>query len=167
MDAECIHMSNSLTSVFLSTLVLSGSALAQTDRERELIVWLSEHDQAVLGIGTVGFSITDMPWTLTGFELEKHFLLQMIEATQAQTHWELLDYTPNETLLSPKLVKFAHLMQQFTTDHVDPFRYSSWLDTSAEYAIPVGFPCCVRHQTLLHWRGCIICNDLGIVTEQQ
>jgi hypothetical protein len=164
VDTECIHMSNGLTSVFVSTLVLSGSALARTDRQRELIVWLAEHDQAVVGIGTVGFSLTDMPWTPTDFEAEKQFLLQVITAAQAKTHWELLGYTPNEALLLPRLAKFAQLMQQFTADHVDPSRYHMWLNTSAECAIPPGFPCCDRHQTLLHWRGCIVCNDLGIAT---
>jgi len=52
---EPISMSNGLTSVFIEVLVISGSILANTDREKELIIWLAQRDQSVVGIGTVGF----------------------------------------------------------------------------------------------------------------
>jgi hypothetical protein len=158
-DAECINMSNGLTSVFVSTLALSGSALAQTDRERELVVWLAEHDQDVVGIGTVSFSLVDIPWTSAGFEAEQRFLLKVIAAAQAQTGWERLSYSPNEELLLPRLAKFAQLVRQFTADHVDPSSYQVWLDWPPEYAVPAGFPRCPQHQVLLHWQGCVVCND--------
>lgn len=167
VDAEDIHMSNGLTSVFLSTLVLSGSALAQTDRERALIVWLAEHDQAVVGSGTVGFAISDMPWTPLGFAAEQQFLLQVIAAAQAKTHWALLGYHPNEALLIPRLATFAHLIQQLTVDRVASVQSHEWCPTAAVEDIPTGFSYCMRHQILLHWRGCIVCNDLGIVPEPQ
>jgi hypothetical protein len=158
-EAECINMSNGLTSVFISTLALGGSALARTDRERELVVWLAEHDQDVLGIGTVGFSLVDIPWTAAGFEAEKQFLLDVIAAAQAKTGWERLSYTPDEESLLPRLARFAQLVRQFTADHVDPSSYQNWLDWPPEYAVPAGFPRCPQHQVFLHWWGCVICND--------
>jgi len=51
-------MSNGATNVFLDVLALSGSDLAVTTREKEFIVWLNQRDQSVVGIGTVGFSIS-------------------------------------------------------------------------------------------------------------
>ncbi|MGG3507727.1 hypothetical protein ABES58_19860 [Paenibacillus lautus] len=61
---DSLHMSNGLTSVFIEVLAISGSQLAKTNRERELIIWLAQRDQAIVGIGTVGFDIDEMPWTM-------------------------------------------------------------------------------------------------------
>jgi len=55
---ESLSMSNGATNVFLDVLALSGSDLAVTARENEFIVWLNQRDQSVVGIGTVGFSIS-------------------------------------------------------------------------------------------------------------
>jgi hypothetical protein len=131
-------------------------------RERELIVWLAEHDQDVVGIGTVGFSLTEIPWTVTGFAAEKQSLVDVAAAAQAKTRWEVLGYTPHEGILS-WLAKFAQLIQRLTADHIDPCpaRCRAWRNAPGGRASSAGFPCCVRHQVLLHSRGCIICNDLG------
>ena len=56
-----ISISNLGTDVLLDILVLAGSALAETDSEKRLIVWLAEHSRRI-GTGTVGFCIADMPW---------------------------------------------------------------------------------------------------------
>ncbi|AJW69287.1 hypothetical protein GMA19_03333 [Paenibacillus polymyxa E681] len=37
---EPIGMSNGLTSVFIEVLAISGSILAKTNREKEIIIWL-------------------------------------------------------------------------------------------------------------------------------
>ena len=52
-----IQMSNGLTDVFFNVLVLSGSALARTDSERRLVVWLAEKDQSRMGYGAIGFDL--------------------------------------------------------------------------------------------------------------
>ena len=70
---ESIHpllMSNGLTSVFVEVLAISGSILAKSIREKELVIWLSQHDQAIVGLGTVVFSIDEMSWALDEFENE-------------------------------------------------------------------------------------------------
>ena len=59
---EWICMSNLTTDVFINVLSLSGSALAVTVEEKQLVVWLSEKDQKFVGLGTVGFDIVEMPW---------------------------------------------------------------------------------------------------------
>ena len=58
-----LKMSNGLTEAFLHVLVLNGSALATSDGERDLITWLARHDQNVVGRGTVGFDLREMPWS--------------------------------------------------------------------------------------------------------
>lgn len=59
--------------MFIEVLVISGSILAGTNREKELIIWLAQRDQSVVGIGTVGFDIDEMPWTVNSFASEKDF----------------------------------------------------------------------------------------------
>lgn len=69
---ELIGMSNGLTSVFIEVLAISGSILAKTNREKEMIIWLAQRDQSAVGIGTVGFDIDEMPWTIDSFQNEKY-----------------------------------------------------------------------------------------------
>lgn len=88
-----MHMSNGGTSVFISVIGLSGSRLAKTDDQKKLIVWLMEKDQSRVGIGTVGFSLSEMPWTKDKFDDEKAFLLNVINAVKQKLGWDTLDYT--------------------------------------------------------------------------
>jgi hypothetical protein len=156
---EWLDMNNGLTAVFISVLALAGSDLAQTDREKELIVWLAEHDQAVVGRGTVGFAISELPWTETGFAAEQAFLLRVIESAQARTGWERLAYTPHEAWTLDALAHFHRLVRAFTPAHLDPTSYPRWLDADPACAVPAGFPRCPTHHVLLHWQGCVVCND--------
>ncbi|MGG1942855.1 hypothetical protein ABFY57_24575 [Paenibacillus polymyxa] len=84
---EPIGMSNGLTSVFIEVLAISGSVLAKTNREKELIIWLAQRDQSVVGIGTVGFDIDEMPWTIGSFESEKDFILDTISNAADGLGW--------------------------------------------------------------------------------
>ena len=56
-DLAPVKMSNGSTSVFFSVLSLAASAIAQTDRQRQLAVCFAAHDQDVLGLGVVGFDV--------------------------------------------------------------------------------------------------------------
>jgi hypothetical protein len=103
---DCLKMSNGLTAALIDALVLAGSALAATAREQDLIVWLARHDQGIFGLGTVGFDIGNIPWTVTGFASERAFLLRVIGAAQSGLGRERLDYEPNAALLQPVLARF-------------------------------------------------------------
>lgn len=59
---EPLRMTNTGTSVFMDVIVLSGSELAATNREKEFVIWLAQRDQNIVGRGTVGFHIEEMPW---------------------------------------------------------------------------------------------------------
>ena len=76
---ERISMSNGLTSVFIDVLGLSGTHLAKTAAEKRMIVWLLEKDQSAVGGGSVGFDVSEMPWTDTDFDDMKRFMLDVIE----------------------------------------------------------------------------------------
>lgn len=156
---EWLCMSNSYTTVIISTLVLSGSILETTDREKEIIVWLAQHDQGILGGGTVGFSIQDIPWTYDGFEREKTFLLQVVDGAINRLGWEKLGYSPGEHTIK-FLYEFKNLIEKFDKDYVDDEVYKEWRSFAAEeYGEPMRFQRCTQDNTLLYWHGCIICGD--------
>lgn len=152
-------MSNGLTSVFIDVLTLAGSRIAQSEDEKRLIVWLAEKDQSVVGIGTVGFDIREMPWNTERFEENKRFILKVIEAAENKTDWDKLGYRTNEELIFPALKKFAELITQITVDNVDENAAKEWFG-AAESGAPTlcGFPKCPKHGALLTLWGCLFCN---------
>lgn len=72
-----VQLSNGGMSVLMSTLVLSGSDLAATPWEQACVTWLAEHDQAVFGLGVVGFDLAELAWTHADFEQQHAFVLRM------------------------------------------------------------------------------------------
>lgn len=93
-----ISMSNGLTSVFISTLGLSGTRLAKTDDEKRMIIWLLEKDQSAIGSGTVGFDICEMPWNPVSFYATKCFLLNVIEGAKRKIGYYHTSISQNMTL---------------------------------------------------------------------
>ncbi len=154
-----LSMSNGLTDVFLDVIVLSASALADNDRERELTVWFAENDQSVRGRGTVGFSLSDIPWNAHNFPAEKRFLLRAITQAEEETDWHRLNYSPNEVSLTWALAKFRRMIEGFTAEQISAQTYQEWRDTQLEFGVPLGFPRCPIHDVLLYWSGCIVCNN--------
>lgn len=156
---DSLKMSNGLTAVFIDVLTLAGTRVAQTEDEKRFIVWLAEKDQSVVGMGTVGFDIREMPWNTERFEENKRFLLNVIEAAENRTDWEKLGYQPNEELLIPALKKIAEMISQMTAADTDVNAAREWL-AAAEADDPVlcGYPRCEKHETLLTCFGCLFCN---------
>lgn len=155
---EWLVMSNGLTAVFIHVLTLAASAAANGEREKELTVWLAEKDQSVVGGGTVGFAIAEMPWTRDGFAEEKQFLLDAVAAARDRTGWQVLDYEPAEMIFEC-LDKFRALVEAFDHSEINAANYAEWKNVAPEFQPPRNFPKCPQHQVLLHWRGCVICND--------
>ncbi len=155
---DWICMSNAATDVFINVLSLSGSMLAETVEEKQLIIWLSEKDQKFVGLGTVGFNIVDMPWKKETFSNDKRFLLNVIKSAENKLGWEKLDYIPK--LVLPNLQKFKEYIEKMTEDDIDDNVISEWLN-AAESNDPIhcGFPRCKKHNTLLTFLGCQICNS--------
>ncbi len=158
---EWLSMSNGGTAVFLSALVLSGSRLAKKKKEKELIVWISEHDDTVRGRGCNEFDISEIPWDFDNFEKERGFIINVIDGVKNKLGWETLDYKPNESLVFTYLDTFKRLLMNFKSEYIDKKAYHSWKEENKDprVAIPEGFPKCQKHGTLLYWNGCIVCND--------
>lgn len=156
---DWICMSNGATDVFINVLVLSGSVLAETAEEKRLIVWLAEKDQK-LGLGTVGFDVVDMPWRRKTFLRNKAFMLNVIKAAENELGWEKLDYTPDPKYLSQNLRKFREYIEKMTEQSIDDNTAIEWLkDAGSGDPVNCGFPRCKKHNTLLSFLGCQICNS--------
>jgi len=153
--SESLQMSNGLTSVVLSLLVLSGSALAESEREKLLIIWFASRDQALSGMGTVGFDLNEIPWTVEQFEAEKHFLLAVIRRAQSMQDWGRLCYEPREDWALGCLEKLAQMINHFPITCINP---QIALDRQAWWR-PNEFVLCPKHDALQHAMGCIVCND--------
>ncbi len=158
---EWLIMSNGGTAVFLTVLVLSGSRLAQEKKEKELIIWISDHDDTVRGRGCNSFDIEEIPWDFNDFEGEKSFILKVIDGAREKLGWETLDYEPNEAFVYSYLDIFERLIMNFDPVYIDKEAYHCWKEEGREpmYAIPEGFPKCSKHCTYLYFNECIVCND--------
>lgn len=159
---ESISMSNGLTSAFLELLVISGSIIAQSNRERELIIWLAQRDQAIVGIGTVGFDIYEMPWTFENFEEERNFISQTIISAINGVGWEHLNYESQQDWILERLEHFHQMINHFDKQYVNEIHYKEWLEIDEDddnLTIPEGYPKCNKHLVYLSCHGCILCNN--------
>ncbi|MEJ3718141.1 hypothetical protein WGM54_09005 [Paenibacillus polymyxa] len=159
---EPIGMSNGLTSVFIEILAISGSLLAKTNREKELIIWLAQRDQSVVGIGTVGFDIDEMPWTIDSFESEKEFILDTISNAADGLGWEKLSYKPRQDWVVNCLNQFGLMINAFNKEDIDINNYTEWSEIEEgddNPTIPRGYPKCEKHDIYLNCHGCILCNN--------
>ncbi|MBD5510601.1 MAG: hypothetical protein HDR08_05030 [Lachnospiraceae bacterium] len=155
---DSLVMSNGGTDVFINILALSGAAIAQTESEKRLMVYLSEKDQTV-GRGCVGFAIIEMPWDKETFEADKSFMIKVINGARNKIGWEKLDYSPNEEFVLHYLDTFENLINRMTIDDIREESLENWL-AAAEAGDPISceFPRCKKHNTFLTCFGCQICN---------
>lgn len=160
-ELESLRMSNTSMQVFMELLALSGSSLASTDRDKQFVIWLAQRDQNVLGRGTVGFDLEEMPWLPEDFGESKSFLLSVIDGVIARTRWSVLDYEPNEEWVHSRFGHFRRMIEAFEEEDVDARHYLEWSaldDDKDEGTIPHGYPMCAAHGVYLSCLGCIICN---------
>ncbi|KQO18298.1 hypothetical protein [Paenibacillus sp. Leaf72] len=155
-------MSNIFTSVFVDVIALSGSALAQTNREKEFVIWLAQRDQNIVGIGTVGFSLDELPWDPDDFSSNQQFLLRVVDGALARLGWSKLSYEPNLDYIKSTLERFGRMVSAFRPEDVDATHYEDWslVEEGDDWpTIPPGYPQCGKHGIYLTCHGCVICNS--------
>lgn len=158
--SERCGCSNGCTSVLLTVMGLSGSRLAQTDHEKNMIVWLMEKDQSAVGIGTVGFDITRMPWKKKYFEEQKQFMLQVLNSVRQKNGWETLAYEPNEEMIFKRIDELEHMFCSIQADDINDEQTDRWLlDEELNKPIRNGYPKCKKHDIYMSFFGCMACND--------
>ena len=150
------------TDVLISVLALACAALAETESQKRLAVWLAEHDRR-LGTGFIGFAIAEMPWEACSFAADRDFLVRAVDAASMQTGWDRLPYLPNEPQLRPILGWFHKQLLRLNIADIDPYALNDWLDDmEPDDPVQTGFPRCERHGIYKTFLGCQICNCQGV-----
>ena len=164
-DKDYFRLSNAASDEMIHALVAAGSALAETEREKQLIVWLGTQHTNICGMGNVGFDIVEMPWTKDGFESEKAFILRCVEAAKNKLWWDRLRYPLDEELVIPWLESFGKLVDKMTAALVNEEELTEWLSWFGELGkenIIRKYPTCEKHKgILLSMYGCRFCVELN------
>ena len=160
---ECFRLGNAASDEFLDAIVLAGSALAETEREKQLIIWLTLQHTNICGMGNIGFEIAEMPWTKEGFDSEKAFILRCIEAAKTKLWWDRRRYPLIEELVIPWLESFGKLVDRMTVEYVNEDELNEWLswfpEIGKEYILR-DFPTCEKHKGMLvSLYGCRLCLE--------
>lgn len=156
---ELVSISDRGAEALIDILVLAASALAETESQKRLTVWLSEHDRNY-GVGSVGFYLAEMPWDSASFEEDRQFMVRVTDAASMKTGWDALDYRPNADHLMPMLGWFRKGFVRFRAADINPDALENWLcDMDDDDPVLNGFPRCKKHGTFLAWHGCRICNQ--------
>lgn len=159
-DNFSLKMSNGLTDVLLDGLLIGGSELARTESQKRLIVFLAEKQQTVVGLGTVGFDIIEMPWQTETFDTDKKFMLEVINYVRREKWWQNLGYIPLPDHIEYAVNGFETLIDRMTVNDVDEDNLNEWIfEADSNDPIFCGCPKCPKHGLILSALGCKFCND--------
>lgn len=154
-----VSISDLGTEALLNVLLLAASALAETESQKRLAVWLAEHD-CKTGRANLGFCIANMPWDAATFDEDKRFMVRVTDAASQRTGWEKLGYYPKAQHLMPMLGWFRKCFMRLKAEDTDPKYLEAWLaNMDDDDPVLNGFPRCRRHGIYLTWLGCQICNN--------
>jgi hypothetical protein len=145
-----VKISNSGTDVFIITLVLAASDVAQTRWQRDLAAWLASRDQTIHGRGLVGFDLSEIAWSTNTFQEDHEFLLAVVDQAISRHRWDDLNLDPQWT--ADYLRDFRTLVVQFRADFAVPGR--NW-----DPAPPDPPVMCTKHLVYQHRHGCVICHN--------
>jgi hypothetical protein len=151
-----IELTNGSTDMVSDLLVLAGSAIAEDDHEKDLVIWIAQTDQHVRGRGAVSFDIAQIGWDPVIFEKQKDFMLRLISAAICKAGREKLDYEPLEPFASDTLKSLKEMITAFGSAHIDPkVQIDLWeFDEDTKK-----YERCSYHDVLYHAHGCIVCNN--------
>lgn len=147
-----VDLSNGATAVLLGVIVIAGSDLAASPWQRRLISWIAGRDQAVFGLGAVGFDLEDLGWTKADFAAQQGFLRQVLATAASGHRWTALGYQPRRVVLVERLARLDALVRELPASAADEPTDRFWpTDDPTER--------CSSHRILLHSAGCLLCND--------
>ena len=155
INDSAILMSNGLTSVFIETICLAGSDIASEKYQQDLMIWFSQRDWMILGMGFEGFDISEMIWNKENFYEQQQFILKVIDLATEKTNWELLSYTPAEMIFET-LAEFKQMIHDFKIEHIDTENEIPIFDFDG---IINRYDKCDEHRVYKHYAGCVICNN--------
>ncbi len=158
-EVQTLALSNQQTDALLMPLVLAGTAIAANDWQKALITYLAWKDQSVFGIGTVGFAINDMPWTVENLEEEKRFMLEVAGAVKMKSGWKRLGFEfsqGNLQQLFSNVDKFASMVEALEAKDISQGQEVQERRQSSS----INHGLCDQHGTFKHEYGCLICHHI-------
>ena len=168
-----VRMSNGGTEVLSNVLALAGAELAKTEREIFLVLWLSAQLDQFSGRGTVGFDLhDDFPWSERSFDLDRRFLVSLVDAAKKETGWKKLPYVPTREIIFENLNKLENLLNLITLDvsclknkNMNIIKHSIFEPDE----LPKNPKRCEEHNTFQHeiWGlpMCVVCNNTEGMTK--
>ncbi len=145
-----------------ATLLIAGSAIAKTEWEKFFMIWLAEHDQNLVGIGIVGIDFDDIFWSVTEFEAQQKFVVQIAQRAIEERVWTKLDYEPDETILLKILNLWIAVFSNAETKDIAAIDDFVWY---AKPDLSTLDEKCAIHHIFLNRLGtdkrscCYLCND--------
>lgn len=152
---DYLKLSNGATDVLIDVFVLSGSVLAQTQWQKELVIFVSSNDQEIKGQGCIGFDISDLGWKMGNFKDQKKFILKVIDSALKKTNWEALTYDPDEKIAFSNLRKLKEMIVNYSIGLVKQRDIQTWNKKFTE----IEFKNCPIHNVYMHPSGCKLCHS--------
>lgn len=154
-----LQMSNGATSVLLDILCLAASDIASSQWEIETAIWLAEHDQSIIGLGVVGFDISEIGWSRENFPAQQQFTVSTIDLAMKRHRWKLLNYEPRLDVTLENLEIFKTLVELYRSEHIKSEDVREWrVEPSPPYLK------CPIHKIYLHYlmedpkKNCRLCH---------
>jgi hypothetical protein len=149
-----LYLSNGGFEALMISLLLSGSKLAKDSWEITLIQWLAENDQNVVGLGIVGFDLSEIYFHQKDFIRQKDFILNVIEDADSNHRW--MDFGFSFPNILEYLKQLKVMIEQFNLEHLKLSGWEWWASK------PKGQNKCPTHQVYLHAltinENCLLCN---------
>ncbi|MGW0733049.1 hypothetical protein [Streptomyces sp. NPDC002851] len=150
-----LDLTNGGTEVFVETLTLAVSDLAEEPWHYRFAALLTRQDQNVMGRGVVGFRLEDIDWgsTIEQQARAKDFVLRATSLALRRHRWEELGYEP--PYAEQYLWQFHAMVEAYEPGSAP--RLDGEFPGPGEAAIA----CCVRHRLLSAlpmWDGCVFCH---------
>ena len=155
INDRAILMSNGLTSVLIDTICLAGSDIALEKYQQDIMIWFSQRDWMILGMGFEGFDIGEIIWDKENFYAQQKFILKVIDLATEKTNWDLLNYNPGEMIFAT-LTDFRQMIHDFKIEHIETENEISIFDFDG---IINRYDKCGKHRIYKHYAGCVICNN--------
>jgi hypothetical protein len=114
--SSSFKLSTITTDLVYKSLVIEGSKIAKSKWEKDIILWLSERNQNLLGSGMVGFDVMDMGWKSKDCEDQKKFLFSIVDNSINNETWNNFNYVSESNIVKDKLKEFKNLLFGINVD---------------------------------------------------
>jgi hypothetical protein len=164
LNHKSIKLSTTGTEAIYRGIVVMGSAIAKTDWQRDLVIWFSEMNQNIKGIGLVGFDILKIGWNAEDFEEQKKFVLDVLNYVKKHKSWNNYNNLILDEYGTDNVGKLIDLFSEVKKEDIQ-FIYTPEIIKSSE---PNKYTYCAKHNVLLNsypeesGQKCMVCGTITL-----